>query len=115
MKSKTPYKLGAITASAFVIANMIGTGVFTSLGFQLVSTTNATSIALIWLIGGVTALCGAIVYSELGAVMPRSGGEYHFLSRIYHPSLGFLAGWVSLVVGFAAPVALIKVFEIGYF
>ena len=106
MKSKTPYKLGAITASAFVIANMIGTGVFTSLGFQLVSTTNATSIALIWLIGGVTALCGAIVYSELGAVMPRSGGEYHFLSRIYHPSLGFLAGWVSLVVGFAAPVAL---------
>ncbi len=106
MSTKGHYKLNAKTAAAFVIANMIGTGVFTSLGFQLLSNTNATSIALIWLIGGITALCGAFVYSELGAAMPRSGGEYHFLSRIYHPSLGFLSGWVSLVVGFAAPVAL---------
>lgn len=103
---KNYYKLNAKAASAFVIANMIGTGVFTSLGFQLLSTTNATSIALIWLVGGITALCGAFVYSELGAAIPRSGGEYNFLSTIYHPSLGFLAGWVSLVVGFAAPVAL---------
>jgi APA family basic amino acid/polyamine antiporter len=100
------YKLNGKTASAFVIANMIGTGVFTSLGFQLLSTTNATSIALIWLIGGITALCGALVYSELGVTMPRSGGEYNFLSKIYHPAFGFLSGWVSLVVGFAAPVAL---------
>ena len=106
MKTKTHYKLNASTASTFVIANMIGTGVFTSLGFQLLATTNATSIALIWIIGGITALCGAFVYSELGASIPRSGGEYHFLSTIYHPSLGFLSGWVSLVVGFAAPVAL---------
>lgn len=100
------YKLNAKTASTLVIANMIGTGVFTSLGFQLLSTTNATSVALIWLVGGITALCGALVYSELGAAMPRSGGEYNFLSSTYHPSLGFLSGWVSLVVGFAAPVAL---------
>lgn len=106
MKSKRYYKINAKTASAFVIANMIGTGVFTSLGFQLLSTTNSTSIALIWLVGGITALCGAVVYSELGAAIPRSGGEYNFLTEIYHPSLGFLAGWVSLVVGFAAPVAL---------
>ena len=63
MKAKTHYKLNAKTAAAFVIANMIGTGVFTSLGFQLLANTNATSIALIWLIGGITALCGAFVYS----------------------------------------------------
>ena len=69
---KKYYKLNAKTASAFVIANMIGTGVFTSLGFQLLSTTNATSIALIWLVGGIVALSGAIVYSELGAAIPRS-------------------------------------------
>ena len=106
MKTDGKYKLDAKSASTFVIANMIGTGVFTSLGFQLMSTTNATSIALIWFVGGVIALCGAIVYSELGSVMPRSGGEYNFLSRIYHPSMGFLSGWVSLIVGFAAPVAL---------
>lgn len=106
MQDSTAPKLGVRTASTFVIANMIGTGVFTSLGFQLFSTTNPIAIALIWLIGGITALCGAIVYSELGAAMPRSGGEYHYLSQIYHPAVGFLSGWVSLVVGFAAPVAL---------
>lgn len=106
MEDKTPLKIGVSTASTFVIANMIGVGVFTSLGFQLLATTNPIAIALIWLIGGLTALCGAIVYSELGAAMPRSGGEYHYLSEIYHPAVGFLSGWVSLAVGFAAPVAL---------
>ena len=105
MESKK-YKIGVKTASTFVIANMIGTGVFTSLGFQLFSTTNPFTIALLWIVGGIIALCGAIVYSELGAAMPRSGGEYNFLSEIYHPSVGFLSGWVSLIVGFAAPVAL---------
>ena len=99
-------KMSAGTASAFVIANMIGTGVFTSLGFQLLTTANPISIALIWLIGGFVALCGAIVYSELGAAMPRSGGEYHYLSQIYHPAVGFLSGWSSLIVGFSAPIAL---------
>lgn len=99
-------QINARTASAFVIANMIGTGVFTSLGFQLLTTTSPVSIVLLWLIGGLTALCGAVVYSELGAAMPRSGGEYNFLSVIYHPFLGFLSGWSSLIVGFAAPVAL---------
>ncbi len=100
------YKFGLVTASAFVIANMIGTGVFTSLGFQLLATTNFVSILLLWLFGGVIALCGALVYGELGAAMPRSGGEYHYLREIYHPILGFMAGWASLIVGFAAPVAL---------
>lgn len=102
----TVYKFGLVTASAFVIANMIGTGVFTSLGFQLLDTTNFVSILLLWLLGGVIALCGALVYGELGAAMPRSGGEYHYLSRIYHPALGFMSGWASLIVGFSAPVAL---------
>lgn len=93
-------------AAAFVVANMVGTGVFTSLGFQLVTTSQIFSIMMLWLLGGVIAFCGALCYAELGAAMPRSGGEYHYLSTIYHPSVGFLSGWVSLVVGFAAPVAL---------
>lgn len=100
------YKFGLTTASAFVIANMIGTGVFTSLGFQLLGTTNLVSILLLWLLGGIIALCGALVYGELGSVMPRSGGEYHYLREIYHPIVGFMAGWASLIVGFSAPVAL---------
>lgn len=99
-------KIGLTTTIAFVIANMVGTGVFTSLGFQLNGISNVIVILALWIIGGIIALCGALVYSELGAAMPRSGGEYHYLSQIYHPWIGFLSGWVSMTVGFAAPVAL---------
>jgi APA family basic amino acid/polyamine antiporter len=93
-------------AAALVAGNMIGTGVFTSLGFQLVDVPGGFGIALLWLLGGVIAFCGALSYAELGAAMPRSGGEYHLLGRTWHPLAGFLSGWVSATVGFAAPVAL---------
>ena len=99
-------KLGFTSTTSFVIANMVGTGVFTSLGFQLLGITNFYTILILWALGGVIALCGALVYGELGSAMPRSGGEYHYLSQIYHPAIGFLSGWVSMTVGFAAPVAL---------
>ncbi|MCP4899593.1 MAG: amino acid permease [bacterium] len=98
-------KIGLTTATAMVAANMIGTGVFTSLGFQVTSISSGFAIVALWLVGGLVAMCGALVYGELGAAMPRSGGEYHLLSRIYHPFVGFLSGWVSVLVGFAAPVA----------
>ncbi len=94
------------TATSITIANMIGTGVFTSLGFQVVDIHSGFALLLLWVVGGVFALCGALAYGELAAALPRSGGEFHFLSRIFHPSLGFLSGWVSLTVGFAAPIAL---------
>ncbi|WP_013322356.1 APC family permease [Gloeothece verrucosa] len=94
------------TATCLVIANMIGTGVFTSLGFQVVDIQSGFTLLLLWFVGGIFALCGALCYGELGATMPRSGGEYHFLSKIYHPVVGFLSGWVSVTVGFAAPIAL---------
>ncbi len=94
------------SATVIVVANMIGTGVFTTLGFQLESLPSVFAVLLLWVLGGVGAFCGALCYGELGAMMPRSGGEYTFLSRIYHPALGFLSGWVSIVAGFAAPIAL---------
>jgi APA family basic amino acid/polyamine antiporter len=93
------------TALSVVIANMIGTGVFTSLGYQLPAISDFSAIIALWLVGGVVALFGAFAYSELGAALPRSGGEYNFLSEIYHPSVGFLSGWVSATIGFAAPIA----------
>jgi APA family basic amino acid/polyamine antiporter len=98
-------KIGLCTATAIVAANMIGTGVFTSLGFQVIDLKDGFSIGFLWLLGGIAALCGALTYGELGAAMPRSGGEYHFLSRTFHPAVGFLAGWVSALVGFSAPIA----------
>src|SRR5204863_1489303 len=106
-KSRIPQRtIGFVTASSIVIANIIGTGIFTSLGFQLVDIQSGFPLLMLWIIGGLTALCGALCYSELSAALPRSGGEYHFLSQIYHPALGFMAGFVSATVGFAAPIAL---------
>lgn len=98
-------KYGAYTSASVVVANMIGTGIFTSLGFQVMALSSGLSLLFLWLLGGVSALIGALVYAELGTALPRSGGEYHFLSKLYHPSLGFMAGWISFVVGFAAPTA----------
>src|SRR6476620_1311294 len=85
---------------------MIGTGIFTSLGFQVGDLPSGFAISALWSVGGICAMCGALSYAELAAALPRSGGEYHFLREIYHPSLGFLAGWISATVGFSAPVAI---------
>ena len=104
--AQPPRRIGFATTTAIVVANIIGTGVFTSLGFQVADIQSGFALLLLWILGGVLALCGALCYSELSAALPRSGGEYHFLSAIYHPSLGFMAGFVSATVGFAAPIAL---------
>ena len=100
--------------TAVVIANMIGTGVFTSLGFQLLEIRSGFVLMLLWALGGLIALCGAMTYAELGAAMPRSGGEYNFLSRLYHPAAGFVSGWVSATIGFAAPTALAAITFAAY-
>jgi APA family basic amino acid/polyamine antiporter len=98
--------ISLITATAVVVANMIGTGVFTSLGFQVGPLPSGFVIMMLWIVGGVCAFCGAVCYGELAAAMPRSGGEYHYLTQIFSPAAGFLAGWLSATVGFAAPIAL---------
>ena len=98
--------LGVPTATAVVIAAMVGSGVFTTLGFQVAEIRSTFAIMMVWLVGGGIALCGAFTYGELGAALPRSGGEYHLLRRVYTPALGFLSGWVSATVGFAGPSAL---------
>ena len=98
--------LSVWTAASFVIASMIGTGVFTSLGYQLVGIQSIFPLIMLWVIGGIIALCGALSYSELATLYPRSGGEYHLLSTIIHPSIGFAAGIVSATVGFTAPSVL---------
>lgn len=102
---KTKY-ISLSAAVSMVIANMIGVGVFTSVGFQVGGLPSAWVILSLWLLGGLLSLCGALCYAELVAMMPRSGGEYHLLREAYHPLIGFLAGWISLVAGFSAPIAL---------
>ena len=102
---EAPRQVGATAATAVVVSSMIGTGVFTTGGLLLRDLGSAAAVLWAWAVGGVLALCGALAYAELGAALPRNGGEYQLLGRIYHPALGFAAGVVSLVVGFSAPLA----------
>lgn len=88
-----------------VVANMIGTGVFTTSGFLLADLKSPERVLFVWIVGGVIALLGALCYGALSRRIPESGGEYLFLSRTLHPSLGYVAGWISLLVGFSAPLA----------
>lgn len=100
-----------------VVANMIGTGIFTSLGYQVAESgiPNAFAILMIWLLGGVLALCGATAYGEVATTVNKSGGEYAILSSLYHPLLGFVSGWISIVVGFSAAIASLAIAAGTYF
>ena len=98
-------RLGLFPLANIVIANMIGAGIFTTSGLLMQDLHNPAVMLALWVIGGLIALCGALSYGELGAAIPHAGGEYAFLSRLYHPVLGFLSGWVSFFVGFSAPIA----------
>ena len=98
-------KLGLFPATNIVVANMIGAGIFTTSGLLLAGLKDPLLMLILWAVGGVIAICGALSYGELGAAMPGAGGEYLFLSKLYHPLFGFLSGWVSFMVGFSAPIA----------
>jgi APA family basic amino acid/polyamine antiporter len=93
---------------------MIGAGIFTTSGLLMKDLQNPIVMILLWVIGGGIAICGALSYGELGAAIPRAGGEYAFLSRLYHPTLGFLSGWVSFFVGFSAPIAASAIGFVAY-
>src|SRR5262245_4136418 len=102
---KIEARLGLGAATAIVVANMVGTGIFTSTGYQAASLHDPMTILVTWIVGGVLALCGAAAYAELGAMMPRAGGEYVYLREAYHPAVAVMSGWASLVAGFSAPIA----------
>ena len=98
-------KLTLFPATNVVVGDMIGAGVFTTSGLLLLELGDPLLMILLWLFGGMLALSGALCYGVLGAAMPRAGGEYAYLSELYHPVLGFLSGWTSFFVGFSAPLA----------
>lgn len=97
--------LGPWSATSLVVASMIGAGVFTTSGFALADLGRRDAVMAAWLVGGILAACGALSYGALARRIPESGGEYTFLSQTIHPLAGFLAGWISLLAGFTAPIA----------
>jgi APA family basic amino acid/polyamine antiporter len=107
-------KLGLFPLTNIVVANMIGAGIFTTSGLLMQDLHNPMIMIVLWVVGGSIAICGALSYGELGAAIPRAGGEYAFLSRLYHPALGFLSGWVSFFVGFSAPIAASAIGFVAY-
>ena len=102
-------KFGLQTSTAVVLSNIVGVGVFTSLGFQIAEFRSGFVLLFLWLVGGVTALCGALTYAELGARYPRSGGEYNYLREAVHPAMGLASGIVTILMGFGAPIALVAI------
>jgi basic amino acid/polyamine antiporter, APA family len=105
MSNRLKRELGLFSATALVVANMVGTGIFTTSGFIMAELGDPRALLLCWLCGGLFALCGALCYGELGARFPRAGGEYVFLSETLGRPVGFISGWISLIVGFSAPIA----------
>jgi basic amino acid/polyamine antiporter, APA family len=98
-------QLGVVSATALVISNMVGTGIFTTTGFLAGDLGSPRLVLGIWVLGALFALAGAFCYSELGINFPSSGGEYVYLTRAYGPTWGFMTGWVSFFAGFSAPIA----------
>ena len=98
-------QLGLVSATALVVSNMIGTGIFSTTGFQAGDLGDGRLILAVWFIGALFAICGALSYSELGVNFPSSGGEYVYLTQAFGPAWGFMSGWVSFFAGFSAPIA----------
>ena len=105
LEHKLHRELGMWGATAYVVTNMIGTGIFTVPAFVRASTGNGVTALLVWALGGGLALCGAFCYAELSTRMPEAGGEYQYLSRVFSPMWGFVSGWISFLAGFSAAIA----------
>ena len=108
-------EIGLFSAVILVVANMVGTGIFTTSGFIMKELGNPQTMLLCWFTGGIFALCGALCYGELGAMFPKAGGEYVFLRESYGKGMAFLSGWISLIVGFSAPIAAAAIAFASYF
>jgi len=97
--------LGMLSLVCLIVGNMIGIGLYVGSFYSMLSLQDARLVLLVWFAGGLYALCGAIAYGAVARRLPVSGGEYTYLSRCVHPAIGFIAGWISIIAGFTAPIA----------
>jgi len=107
-------QLGIVSATALVVSNMVGAGIFGTTGFLAGDLGDPKLVLSIWVVGALFALAGAFCYSELGINLPASGGEYVYLTRAYGPTWGFMSGWISFFAGFSAPIAAVALLFSDY-
>lgn len=100
-----PAEFGLGTATFLVVASMVGVGVLTTSGYTVALVGSNQWMLILWVLGGVMALAGALSLAELSAMLPRTGGDYIYLHAAYGPLPAFLSGWVSFLIGFACPTA----------
>jgi APA family basic amino acid/polyamine antiporter len=100
-----PAEFGLATAMFVIVASMVGVGVLTTSGYTVYHVGSNQLMLALWVLGGIVALCGALTLCELSASLPKTGGDYVYLYEAYGPLSAFLSGWVSFLIGFAAPAA----------
>jgi len=99
--------LGLVEAVSIVIGRIIGSGIFKTPA-PIMALVGCTSLfGLVWLLGGIVTIFGAVVYAELSAMMPRSGGPYVYLKMAYNPFWAFLRGWAMFFVSETASIVAV--------
>ena len=106
MNEKLVRSLTLIPAASVILANIIGTGVFVKARVMTCNVGSPGMVLTVWLVAGLLTLCGALVYAELGAMIPRSGGEFHYIGRAFGRRLGFLYCWTKTIALGASAAAL---------
>lgn len=107
-------KFGYWAGHFVVVGSMIGAGILATSGRILRDTGNPAALLGLWALGGFLALCGAVTIAELATRLPRSGGDYVFVREGFGRAAGFVSGWATFTLGFAAPTAVIAVLAIKY-
>jgi APA family basic amino acid/polyamine antiporter len=110
----TDRRFGYWAGHLVVVGSMIGAGILTTSGFILRDTGNPLAMLSLWAVGGVLALCGAVTVAELATTLPRSGGDYVFVREAFGPAAGFVSGWATFILGFAAPTAVVALLALKY-
>ncbi len=118
MKTKLERNLNLFDSSMIMVGIVLGSGIFLTTGIMVKALPSATLIILAWIIGGLITLAGAMTYAELGALYPEAGGQYAYLREAYGPLVGFLFGWMMLLIymtGAIAGLAVAFAEYTGYF
>jgi basic amino acid/polyamine antiporter, APA family len=98
-------EFGLPMALFVIVASMVGVGVLTTSGYTVAMVGSNQYMLILWIVGGVIAVTGALTLAELSSALPKTGGDYIFLCEAYGPLVGFLSGWVSFLIGFSGPTA----------